>query len=179
MLLAAVLAALSSVCVAEDSVYAYQLPFRSGNQFLVSQGFFGYETHTTPLSEYAVDITMPEGEPVCAAREGEVADMYDGVQGQISHYVHILHPDGTFGDYEHLQSGSITVKPGQKVGDGECFARVGSTGNSTGPHLHFAVLSLASGGWLDRRKVLVSIPFQFVGTKGRKFRPEYLSWLEK
>jgi murein DD-endopeptidase MepM/ murein hydrolase activator NlpD len=47
--------------------------------------------------------------------------------------------EGKFVFYEHLKPNSILVKPGQKVRKGEVIARVGFTGQSMGPHLHFHV----------------------------------------
>lgn len=54
-------------------------------------------------------------------------------------YVVIDHHDGTFTLYAHMQSGSRTVAEGTEVTQGQIIGKVGSTGNSTGPHLHFEV----------------------------------------
>ncbi|MDD5392940.1 MAG: M23 family metallopeptidase [Thiothrix sp.] len=156
-----------------DGEYLYAPPFQVGQRFLVVQGFDGERSHTTPLSRYAVDLAIPEGEPVCAARSGVISDLYDGDDESISHFVHIEHEDQTLSDYEHLQKSSITVKVGQAIKQGDCFARVGNTGNSTGAHLHFAVLHRQ--GFL--LQVFVSKPFRFLG-KTNGIIPEYLTWIE-
>ena len=54
-------------------------------------------------------------------------------------YVVINHHDGTMTLYAHMLSGSRTVSVGQEVSQGQVLGTVGSTGNSTGPHLHFEV----------------------------------------
>ncbi|MET8678303.1 M23 family metallopeptidase [Streptomyces sp. NPDC004647] len=51
--------------------------------------------------------------------------------------------DGTYALYAHLQRGSITVREGERVRAGEQLARVGNTGNSTEPHLHFQLMDSA------------------------------------
>jgi murein DD-endopeptidase MepM/ murein hydrolase activator NlpD len=64
--------------------------------------------------------------------------------------VKIKHEDGTYSFYAHLSS--KTVQPGAKVAAGRLIGFVGSTGNSTGPHLHFEVRKSAAfgeGNFLD------------------------------
>ena len=52
----------------------------------------------------------------------------------------INHGDGYKTRYAHLMNNSITVRPGDYVEGGKVIGKVGSTGNSTGPHLHFEVI---------------------------------------
>ncbi len=159
----------------ESSLYLYDPPFQRGEKFLIVQGFAGQKSHQAPIARYAVDIAMPEGTPVCAARSGVVIALYDGLLESISHYVHIRHEDGTIGDYEHLQKASITAKVGDQIQQGKCFARSGNTGLlSTGPHLHFAILRRQGMGTL----ALYSVPFRFA-SKGSGIEPKYLLWLKK
>ncbi|MET0864712.1 MAG: M23 family metallopeptidase [Nakamurella sp.] len=47
---------------------------------------------------------------------------------------------GLYGFYAHLQRGSVLVKPGQRVSTGEVMAKLGNSGNTSGPHLHFHVM---------------------------------------
>lgn len=155
------------------SDYLYAPPFKKGERFLIVQGFAGSKSHQTPLARYAIDLAMPEGEPVCAARSGVVVDLYDGASKAVSHFVHIKHEDGTVGDYEHLQKASITLQVGDSIKKGQCFARVGNTGYSTGPHLHFAVLRRQERGSF----AFVSVPFRFSGSTNG-IEPNYLVWLE-
>jgi len=67
----------------------------------------------------------------------------------------IRHDDGTLGHYCHLKKGGVVVHPGQRVKTGEMIALSGSTGFSSGPHLHFCVFMTKDGR--DR----VSIPVKF------------------
>lgn len=159
----------------ESSLYLYDPPFQQGEKFLIVQGFEGQKSHQAPITRYAVDLAMPEGTPVCAARSGVVSALYDGSLESISHYVYIKHDDGTIGDYEHLKKASITAKVGDNIQQGDCFARVGNTGLlSTGPHLHFAVLRRQGIGEL----ALYSVPFRFAGNSNA-IEPKYLLWLKK
>ncbi len=135
----------------------YPLPWRGG-PFRLTQGANGKYSHFTPKGRYAVDIAMPEGTPIVAARGGVVVKTENQQSGRgnnpSGNFVRILHDDGTMGVYLHLMKGSVLVEEGQRVTAGKLIARSGNTGNSTGPHLHFVV----------QRNVglaLESIPFSF------------------
>lgn len=154
--------------------YVYLPPFEQGKSFLIVQGFNGGYSHKTLIARYAIDLAMPEGEPVCAARTGAVIDLYDGIETDKSHFVYIQHIDGSIGDYEHLLAGSINVSVGETIMEGQCFAQTGSTGNSSGPHLHFAVLKRMGG---VSNLNLESIPFKLNSQKGA-IVPNYLSWVD-
>lgn len=66
---------------------------------------------------------------------GEVVDA--GWGGSFGYQVVIRHADGRYSQYAHLSA--ISVRAGQSVSVGQRIGRSGSTGNSTGPHLHFEV----------------------------------------
>lgn len=83
-----------------------------------------------------IDLAADAGVPIKAAREGTVA--LSGVVTGYGNTVIIDHPDGTRTLYAH--SATLKVKAGQRVKQGEVVATVGSTGNSTGPHLHFEII---------------------------------------
>lgn len=77
------------------------------------------------------------GATIRAAHAGVVT--YAGWYGSWGYYVEIDHQDGTGTGYAHIQAGQIGVHIGQEVGPGQPIAKVGSTGQSTGCHLHFIV----------------------------------------
>ncbi|NWG13346.1 MAG: M23 family metallopeptidase [Acidobacteria bacterium] len=82
-----------------------------------------------------IDLAAPAGTSVCAALGGRVA--YAGPERGYGNTVLIEHGGGLQTRYAHL--GTIGVKAGKTVVDGESIGTVGSTGRSTGPHLHFEV----------------------------------------
>ena len=82
-----------------------------------------------------VDITASTGTPIWAAAAGTV--IHSGWLGGYGNLVVVDHGDGLATAYAHASS--ILVSVGQSVAQGETIALVGSTGNSSGPHLHFEV----------------------------------------
>lgn len=158
----------------------YRLPYRDGTTFRIGQSPGGpITTHRSPDSQFAVDIPMPEGTPVLAAREGTViyteANQVYGAQvpdmmGKANE-VRIQHIDGTFAVYAHLAHGGVYVYAGQRVAAGQQIGLAGSTGYSSGPHLHFAVQAVRKT--YDKIET-VSLPFQFyVGNPPVAFSPQF------
>lgn len=80
-----------------------------------------------------VDFPVPTGTSVKAVAGGTVVSA--GWEGSYGYQVVIRHGDGKYSQYAHLSA--LNVRDGQKVNAGQRIARSGSTGNSTGPHLHF------------------------------------------
>lgn len=83
-----------------------------------------------------IDIGAPSGTPVKSVQGGIVTKssfMADGY----GNWVEVKHPDGTSSRYAHLSTRDVVV--GQKVDSGQVIGKVGSTGKSTGPHLHFEI----------------------------------------
>lgn len=78
------------------------------------------------------------GQPVYAVADGYVVTS-ERLSGSYGNYIIIAHYNGLYTLYAHGQDGSRTVSAGQTVKQGQQIMRVGSTGNSTGPHLHFEV----------------------------------------
>lgn len=79
------------------------------------------------------------GTPVIASRSGTVEVVQHSASGY-GNMVLINHGDGYKTRYAHMLEGSVTVRIGQYVEGGTTIGRVGSTGNSSGPHLHFEVI---------------------------------------
>jgi murein DD-endopeptidase MepM/ murein hydrolase activator NlpD len=90
------------------------------------------------------DLAAAEGTPVVAPRGGLV-EVVQYQAGGAGHYV-VVDGDDEDHDYVfmHMRSGSITVAEGDRVRTGQAIGEVGTTGSSSGPHLHF---ELWVGGW--------------------------------
>jgi murein DD-endopeptidase MepM/ murein hydrolase activator NlpD len=89
---------------------------------------------------YAVDISCGvSGTPIHAAADGTVVFAKYGYNGGYGNLVILHHPNGMTTFYAHMENGSITVAQGQSVKQGQVIGHVGSTGITTGPHVHFEV----------------------------------------
>jgi len=100
---------------------------------------FGYREH--PVSggwrmHYGVDLAAPTGTPIYASRSGTVTTASYQAGGAGS-YVNINHGDGYSSIYMHMTHYIVSV--GQYVDRGQVIGYCGSTGASTGPHLHFGI----------------------------------------
>jgi murein DD-endopeptidase MepM/ murein hydrolase activator NlpD len=109
---------------------------------------FGWRLHPilgTWLMHSGRDLAAPEGTPVVAALSGRVVSSGDaGGYGLAVEIEHERPLRRTL--YGHLSE--LYVKEGDRVRQGEVIGRVGSTGRSTGPHLHFEVRMPQEGGWV-------------------------------
>ncbi len=86
-------------------------------------------------SHNGIDIAAPRGTPVYATAAGEV--VFAGYQNDMGNYIRINHGNGIESCYGHLNK--INVRTGQNVDRRDLIGFVGSTGYSTGPHLHYEV----------------------------------------
>jgi lipoprotein NlpD len=98
-------------------------------QGVISQGF-------RKRYHEGIDIAGPVGTPIFAAADGEVIRAGWEETG-LGNAVNIRHLDGRITVYGHNQK--VLVRTGQKVNRGQMIAKMGSTGNSSGPHLHFEI----------------------------------------
>lgn len=127
----------------------YDANGQSANKFLmrkpVSSGTFrsGFGMRRHPILKYrkmhtGVDWAAPRGTPIMAAGKGTIVQ-----QGWSSSYgrnIHIRHANGYTTTYNHMTAFAQNVHEGMQVSQGQIIGYVGSTGLSTGPHLHYEVL---------------------------------------
>ena len=118
-------------------------PVPSGGR--ISSTFGSREAPTEGASTYhkGIDIAASSGSKVVAAAGGEVViATYSASAGN---YVMINHGSGVYTVYMHMAN--LGVSEGQEVKQGESIGSVGSTGYSTGPHLHFGIRE--NGSYVD------------------------------
>ena len=112
---------------------------------------FGYRQHPIyhrKMFHFGLDLSAPIGRTIYAPADGVI--YFAGVRNGYGKFLMIEHPFGFMTAYGHLSK--ILVRPGQYVKRGEPIAKVGNTGRSTGPHLHYEVRYLSY--WLDPLKFL-------------------------
>ncbi len=108
---------------------------------------FGWRTHPITGSRRfhsGVDIGAPMGAPVVATGSGTIVSA--GWLGGYGKAIVIQHNGIRQTLYGHLSE--VFVQPGQQIEQGTVIGRVGSTGNSTGPHLHFETRTATADGWV-------------------------------
>jgi len=86
-----------------------------------------------------VDFAAPTGTPIYAAGDGVIS--YRGRKGGYGNYIRIRHAGGFNSAYAHMSRFRKGVTLGSRVKQGEVIGYVGSTGRSTGPHLHYEILA--------------------------------------
>lgn len=147
---------------------SYGLPVDEHSDWALGQPFHGSFSHNDEQNRYAIDIVVPEGTPVLAARGGVVMQAESGFDrggldarkyAERANLIRILHDDGSMGLYAHLQENGVYVAVGERVTVGQQIGVSGNTGFTSGPHLHFAVQ-------VNRGMRLASIPFRMVGPNG-------------
>lgn len=126
-----------------DTRFFYPLP-----EVVPFSSNFGWRAH--PLTgdrrfHSGVDLAAPAGLPVHSAHSGTV--VFAGWKGGYGNAVIVRYPDQQYETlYAHLSA--ILVKQGEVVPAKQVVGRVGSTGNSTGPHLHFELRRFSEGQWV-------------------------------
>lgn len=136
-----------------DDTTRYRLPYDTATPRRLNQGVGGAFSHTG-RGHYSFDILMPVGTPIHAARSGRVMWTVDkftkgGREKRFqtrANLVRVLHDDGTYAEYLHLQRQGVIAKKGQRVKAGDVIALSGNTGRSTEPHLHFSVWRAGENG---------------------------------
>lgn len=130
----------TTVIQGSPSAYGYIFPVAGlGLSNINNKKYPSYAGHT------GVDVNINVvGKSVVAVKSGTVVTSKalrnsDGSYRSYGEYIVINHHDGTMTLYAHMLAGSRTVQEGDTVSQGQVIGTVGSTGNSTGPHLHFEV----------------------------------------
>ena len=157
----------------------YRLPWPDGLSFMFTQASGGrITTHFTKATLHAVDVTMPEGVPVLAARSGivEATQAQHGASADEEpltyegNFVRVRHADGTAATYAHLRYQGVTVTVGETIEVAQLLGYSGATGDVIEPHLHFVVTrtQLNASGWREE----LSVPATFyVGIPAIPFAP--------
>jgi len=119
------------------SIMASSPTLKPANGYITSG--FGYRSHPlTGKKEFhrGLDIRAPKGSPIISPADGIVVSTYKNAG--YGRMVVVDHGYGIITRYGHVSK--VYVKPGQRVRRGEKLADVGSTGRTTGPHLHYEVV---------------------------------------
>lgn len=151
--------------VLESMLFEQELELKSQPTTRPSDGFvtsgFGYRMHPVlggRAHHNGIDFDANTGDPVRSAGNGLVK--YAGWKNGFGNVVEIDHQNGYVTVYAH--NSAFTVKEGDVVRAGQVVAKAGSTGRSTGPHVHFEVHKdgravnprafLDASGWADKAK---------------------------
>ncbi len=139
-----------------------EAPWACEATYPCTQGNGGATSHTG-FAQYAWDFGLPLGTDILAAHAGTVVLMKMNSQvggcsstyANDANYIVLDHGDGTAGLYLHVEGNSSTFAVGDFVEAGDTIARVGLTGWTCGPHLHFQVQQLCGSWWCQ------SLPSEF------------------
>jgi murein DD-endopeptidase MepM/ murein hydrolase activator NlpD len=146
-------------------------------------GTNSYDGHTGIDIEIRDFYDMDAGVPILCAAPGVVASMHDGefdrqtawLSGVTANDVIVQHADGSTAYYWHMRKGSVRVAAGQAVATGDTLGFVGSSGFSSGPHLHFETYdggtrepyagscNAVASRWITQLPYVWSYPFQLFG----------------
>lgn len=132
---------------------------------------FGMRKH--PVLGYSkmhkgTDFAAPRGTPIYAAGDGKIVEM--GRKGGYGNYIRVKHNDTYQTAYAHAKSFARGMKRGKKVKQGQVIAYVGTTGRSTGPHLHYEVLK--KGKQINPQKAKFPIVKKLNGEQLTAFKAE-------
>ena len=154
---------ISCTCYGQALKFASPLHGTQGQDFFItyyvdhdttknfSDAFCGnktYDGHTGTDFSIRSFKSMDSGVCIYAMADGKVLKTRDGLFDRYKHwvgkpnpgnFVGILHGSGYYTEYCHMQKGSLLVKTGDKVKAGQPIGKVGSSGYSSGPHLHIGI----------------------------------------
>ena len=133
----------------------------------------GFGTRRHPILGYrkahkGVDFAAPRGTPIKAAGDGVVerADRY----GSFGNYVRIRHANGYKTAYAHLKGFRKGIRKGKRVRQGDIIGYVGTTGRSTGPHLHYEVH--LNGKAVNPQRLKIATGKKLTGSTLKRFKLE-------
>ena len=134
----AALASKNNITPVAPSAAGYISPLAGKTKSNITTGYGAYKGHT------GVDFACASGTPIYAVKAGTVVTSTalrnsSGNYKSYGEYIVIDHHDGTMTLYAHMYPGSRLVSQNQNVSQGQQIGSVGTTGNSTGNHLHFEV----------------------------------------
>lgn len=134
-----------SSAVAKDTNYYATHPIQGLAGYFINPLPTGHKTQGLHGPGYrGIDIGAPIGTPIYASASGTVLIAKTGWSGGYGNMAIIQHPNGTKTLYAHMSR--LGTKTGASVSQGEVIGYVGSTGRSTGPHLHFEVFNAKNPG---------------------------------
>ncbi len=131
----------------------------------------GYGMRKHPVLGYnkmhkGVDFAAPSGTPIFAAGDGVIDKI--GRNGGYGNYIRIKHNGSLKTAYAHMRRFAKGMKSGKRVKQGDVIGYVGTTGRSTGPHLHFEVLK--DGAQINPRKIKTANREKLAGAELKKFK---------
>ena len=148
-----------------------------------------YSSGKSHSKGYGMDI-YDDGEGIVyAVADGEIVSTYNGCKhvnksndtcnGGYGNYIKIKHTDGTYSLYAHLKRGSLTSS--KKVKAGDAIAKIGSSGSSSGPHLHFEIFTSDNKKdyAFDYYKSNSEYQSKYVFREGLKNSPRYGDWIKE
>lgn len=140
----------------------------------------GFGNRRDPFSGYTrhhkgTDFGAPKGTPIYAAGDGIVQKMAT-VEDGYGNYVTIRHDARYRSLYAHMSAFAKNIKPGSHVKQGDIIGYVGTTGYSTGNHLHYEVL--VNGNHINSQEMILPSARYITGTELMEFRSS-VRWYEK
>ncbi len=156
-----------NVLAKHNDQMVYQLPYKKGTSYKIDQGYQGKSTHQ---NKNALDFHMEEGTEICAVRDGLVVKAIEEFKkgcpdescAKFNNFILVLHEDGSYADYSHLQKDGALVEVGDRVEAGQVIGLSGKTGIASGPHLHLEIYTMTWEGqnsipvkyWVDGKATM-------------------------
>lgn len=162
-----------------DRDFAYGLPYTTGKNVKIIQGYNGSSTHQ---NKNAIDFDLAIGEDVIAVRDAVIIKVVDHNSkscyreecSKYNNYIQAYHDDGTFVEYVHIKKNGSLVRVGDKIKQGDVIAKSGDVGWAAGPHLHFEIFFKR----LDAENKTLKTKFKIGDGKKTEYLVEKKSYLK-